>query len=253
MMPRSVIQGLFDTGVMGIETPAEYDGTDSTFFSTVLVVEELSKVDPSVAVLCDVQNTLVGPLIIQNGTAEQKKHYLPKLAKSMVGAFCLSEAGSGSDAFALKTVAKPDGDDYLISGTKLWITNAEHAGLFLVMANIAPEKGYKGITCFLVDRDRPGLTVGKHEDKLGIRASSTCPVHFDAVRVHKSAILGQPGHGYKYAIGTLNEGRIGIGAQVRLDLRHYPSKSALIWRTYYMSVECRDSLRQIAKLNACKY
>jgi len=139
---------------------------------------------------------------------------LPRIAKDLVGSFCLSEAGSGSDAFALKAIAKKDGSDYLISGTKLWITNAEHAGVFLVMANVDPTKGYKGITCFIVDRGAAGLTVGKHEDKLGIRASSTCPVHLDNVRVPASAILGEVGHGYKYAIATLNEGRIGIAAQM---------------------------------------
>uniref|UniRef100_A0AC34QRI5 Uncharacterized protein n=1 Tax=Panagrolaimus sp. JU765 TaxID=591449 RepID=A0AC34QRI5_9BILA len=213
-LDQSVIDGCFQNGFMGIEVPSKYDGPESSFFNTVLVVEELAKVDPGVSVFCDVQNTLVCPLIIELGTEEQKKKYLTRAVKDWIGSFCLSEAGSGSDAFALKTTAKKDGDDYLISGTKLWITNAGQASFFLVMANCEPEKGYRGITCFLVDRDTKGLTVGKKEDKLGIRSSSTCPVHFDNVRVHKSAILGEYGKGYKYAIECLNAGRIGIGAQM---------------------------------------
>jgi len=213
-MDQKVIDGCFKNGFMGIEVPAKYGGPESTFFNTVLVVEELAKVDPGVSVFCDVQNTLVGPLIIELGTEEQKKKYLSHICKDWVGSFCLSEAGSGSDAFALKTVAKKDGDDFVISGSKLWITNAGQASFFLVMANAEPEKGYRGITCFLVDRDTPGVSVGKTEDKLGIRSSSTCPVHFDQVRVHKSAILGEYGKGYKYAIECLNAGRIGIGGQM---------------------------------------
>jgi short/branched chain acyl-CoA dehydrogenase len=197
-----------------VEIPTEYDGPEASFFSVVLIVEELAKVDPSVSVFVDVQNTLVAPLIIEHGTKEQKQKYLTRITKDWVGAFCLSEESSGSDAFALKTVAKPDGDDYLITGNKLWITNAEHASFFLVMANANPEQSYRGITCFLVDRSEKGVSVGKHEDKLGIRASSTCPVHFDNVRVPKSAILGQFGKGYKMAIECLNAGRIGIGAQM---------------------------------------
>ncbi|CAJ0559604.1 unnamed protein product, partial [Mesorhabditis spiculigera] len=205
---KSIITGSFENGFMGIEVPEKYGGPESSFFDTVIVVEELARIDPSVSVFVDVQNTLVGPLIMQLGTEEQKKKYLPKLVSEWIGSFCLSEAGSGSDAFALKTVAKKDGDDFVITGNKLWITNAGHAQFFLVLANADPSKGYKGITCFLVDRDAPG------EDKLGIRASSTCPVNFDGVRVHKSAILGEYGKGYKYAIECLNAGRIGIGAQM---------------------------------------
>jgi short/branched chain acyl-CoA dehydrogenase len=213
-MDDIVLQGCFDNGFMGLEVPAKYDGPESSFFNTVLVVEELARVDPSVSVYCDVQNTLVAPLIIQLGTEEQKQKYLTRVHKDWVGAFCLSEASSGSDAFALKTVAKADGDDFLINGSKLWITNAATATFFLVMANAEPSKGYRGITCFIVDRNASGLSVGKTEDKLGIRASSTCPVHFDNVRVPKSAILGEYGKAYKYAIECLNAGRIGIGAQM---------------------------------------
>ncbi|KHJ86954.1 acyl-CoA dehydrogenase, middle domain protein, partial [Oesophagostomum dentatum] len=213
-MHQSVITGAFENGFMGLEVPEQYSGPGTSFFDSILVIEELAKVDPSVSVFVDVQNTLIAPLIIQLGTEEQKQKYLPRVCHEWVGAFCLSEAGSGSDAFGMKTVAKPDGDDYLISGTKLWITNAGHASFFLVFANADPSKGYKGITCFLVDRNQEGVSVERKEDKLGIRASSTCPVHFERVRVPKSAILGEYGKGYKYAIECLNAGRIGIGAQM---------------------------------------
>lgn len=209
-----VIDGTFANGLMGIEVPVKYEGPESSFFNVILVVEELAKVDPSVSVFVDVQNTLVTPLIIQFGSEEQKQKYLTRVFKDWVGAFCLSEAGSGSDAFSLKTLAKPDGDDFLITGNKLWISNAKEAKFFLVMANVDSSKGYKGITCFLVDRDQEGVSVAPSEDKLGIRASSTCPVHFDNCRVPKSAILGQIGRGYKMAIECLNAGRIGIGAQM---------------------------------------
>uniref|UniRef100_A0A7E4V999 Short/branched chain specific acyl-CoA dehydrogenase, mitochondrial n=1 Tax=Panagrellus redivivus TaxID=6233 RepID=A0A7E4V999_PANRE len=213
-MEKVVIDGCFENGFMGIEIPAKYDGPDSSFFNTVIVVEELAKVDPSVSVFCDVQNTLVAPLIIELGTEEQKQKYLTRIHKDWVGSFALSEVSSGSDAFALKTTAKADGDDFILNGSKMWITNGEHASFYLVMANAEPEKGYRGITCFLVDRDAKGLSLGKKEDKLGIRASSTVPVHLDNVRVHKSAILGEYGKAYKYAIECLNAGRIGIGAQM---------------------------------------
>ncbi|KAI6195549.1 Acdh-3 [Aphelenchoides fujianensis] len=213
MDPR-VIKGSFENGLMGVEVPAEYDGPEASFFSVNLIVEELAKVDPAVATCVDVHNTLVVPLIMELGTKEQKEKYLPKLHSEWVGSFCLSEESSGSDAFALKTVAKPDGDDYVINGSKLWITNAENSSLYLVFANVDPAQKHKGITCFLVERSTPGLSIGKPEDKLGIRCSSTCPVHFDNVRVHKSAILGEKGKGYKYAIECLNSGRIGIGAQM---------------------------------------
>ncbi|KAJ1367026.1 hypothetical protein KIN20_027858 [Parelaphostrongylus tenuis] len=213
-MHQSVITGVFENGFMGVEVPEDYGGPGLSFFELMLIIEELAKVDPSVSVFVDVQNTLVVPLIMQLGTEDQKRKYLPKSCTEWVGAFCLSEAESGSDAFAMRTVAKEDGDDYLITGTKLWITNAGHASFFLVFANADKSKGYKGITCFLIDRNEKGVSVEKKEDKLGIRASSTCPVCFDSVRVPKSAVLGEFGKGYKYAIECLNAGRIGIAAQM---------------------------------------
>ncbi|XP_059160016.1 short/branched chain specific acyl-CoA dehydrogenase, mitochondrial-like [Physella acuta] len=213
-MKPEIIQALFENGLMGMEIPAEYGGTNSTFFAATIVIEELAKVDPSVSVLCDVQNTLVNMLFVKLGTEEQKKKYLPRLAKDTLGSFCLSEAESGSDAFALKTTAVKDGDNFILNGTKVWITNAEQAGVFLVMANADPKNGYKGITCFIVDRDTEGLHVGKKENKLGLRASSTCSVILDNVKVPSSNILGEFGKGYKYAITMLNSGRIGIAAQM---------------------------------------
>ncbi|XP_064600452.1 short/branched chain specific acyl-CoA dehydrogenase, mitochondrial-like isoform X2 [Liolophura sinensis] len=213
-MDPTVLQALFDNGLMGIEVEEEYGGTNGTFFMANLVIEELAKVDASVSVMVDVHNTLIINLLRQHGTTEQKCKYLPRLASNMVGSFCLSEAGSGSDAFAMKTSAVKQGDHYVLNGTKLWITSAEHSGVFLVMANAKPTDGYKGITTFIVDRDTEGLSIGKKEDKLGIRASSTCPVHFDNVKVPESNILGKFGHGYKYAIDILNEGRIGIASQM---------------------------------------
>lgn len=214
VMDKSIIQKLFDLGLFGVEIESEYGGTNSTFFVANLVIEELAKVDPSVSVMCDVQNTLINSLFRKFGTAEQKQEYLSQLATNMIGSFCLSEPESGSDAFALKTTAVKKGDYYLLNGSKMWITNAEHAGVFLVMANVNPEAGYKGITTFIVPRGSEGLSLGPKEDKLGIRASSTCPVHFDNVKVPAKNVLGEVGHGYKYAIEMLNEGRIGIGAQM---------------------------------------
>ncbi|KRX86953.1 Short/branched chain specific acyl-CoA dehydrogenase, mitochondrial, partial [Trichinella pseudospiralis] len=187
-MEQTIIDGLFKNGFMGIGIPGKYGGHDASFFMTLLVIEELSKVDASTAIFCDVQNTLVNPMFIKFGSESQKKHYLPLLESHMVGAFCLSEVQSGSDAFALKTSAKQDGTDFVINGTKMWITNAEHADVFLVMATTDPSKGYKGISCFAVERQLAGVSVAKKEDKLGIRASSTCPVHFDSVRVPMSAV-----------------------------------------------------------------
>jgi len=199
---------------MGVEIPSKYGGPDCSFFSVIIIVEELAKVDPSVSVCVDVQNTLVAPLIMELGTEDQKQKYLPHIHTDWIGSFCLSEATSGSDAFSLKTLAVPQGDDFLITGNKLWITNSSEAKFFLVMANADKSKGYKGITCFIIDRDEAGVSVGRNEDKLGIRASSTCAVHFDNVRVPKSAIIGHFGKGYKMAIECLNAGRIGIGAQM---------------------------------------
>jgi alkylation response protein AidB-like acyl-CoA dehydrogenase len=210
----SLVESLFELGLMGIEIPEEHGGAGASFFTSVLVVEELSRIDPSVAVLVDVQNTLVDTCIMRYGNDDQRERYLPRLASDMVGAYALSEAGSGSDAFALQTRARRDGDDWVLDGTKLWITNGEEAGLFIVFANADPEAGYKGITAFLVERDAPGLTVGKKEDKLGIRASSTVELSFDGCVVPGANVVGEVGKGYKIAIEQLNEGRIGIGAQM---------------------------------------
>lgn len=211
---KRVIRGLFENGFMGIETEAEYGGCGSSFFVANLVVEELAKVDPSVSVMCDIQNTLINTLFRKLGTEEQKNTYLPKLATEYTGSFCLSESEAGSDAFAMKTTAVKDGSNYVINGSKMWISSAPQSGVFLVMANADPGAGYRGITCFIVDAQTPGLSIGKKEDKLGLRASNTCAVHFDNVVVPEGNILGTFGHGYKYAIGMLNEGRIGIGAQM---------------------------------------
>jgi len=209
-----LIRKLFELGVMGIEIPERFGGTESTFFTSVLVVEELSRVDPAVAVLVDVQNTLVINALLRWGSDHQQETFLPRLAESLVGAYALSEAGSGSDAFALTARATPDGDSWILDGQKLWITNGAEAGLFIVFATVDPEAGYRGITAFLVERDADGFSVGKKEDKLGIRASSTTEILLDRVRVSGSAVLGEVGMGYKVAIETLNEGRIGIGAQM---------------------------------------
>jgi alkylation response protein AidB-like acyl-CoA dehydrogenase len=213
-IPRALIDKLFDLGVMAIEIPETYGGAGATFFHAVLAVEELSRVDPSVGVLVDVQNTLVVNAFLRWGNDEVKRRYLTRMASSAVGAYALSEAGSGSDAFALTTRAREDGDHYVLSGRKLWITNGNEAEIFLVFATVNPEAGYRGITAFVVERGLPGFTVGKKEDKLGIRASSTCELIFEDCRVPKANLLGEVGKGYKTAIETLNEGRIGIGAQM---------------------------------------
>ena len=213
-IPRALIDRLFDLGVMAIEIPDAYGGAGASFFHAVLAVEELSRVDPSVGVLVDVQNTLVVNALLRFGSEDVKRRYLTKLAHATVGAYALSEAGSGSDAFALTTRAREDGDHYVITGRKLWITNGNEADVFLVFATINPEAGYRGITAFIVEREFAGFTVGKKEDKLGIRASSTCELIFEDCRVPKANVLGEVGKGYKSAIETLNEGRIGIGAQM---------------------------------------
>ena len=205
---------LFELGVMGIEIPTEFGGTGSKFFTSVLVVEQISRTDPSVATLVDVQNTLVINALQRWATDEQLARYFPKLAQEWVGAYALSEAGSGSDAFALSCRAEPDGDDWVLNGQKLWITNGSEAAVFIVFATVNPGAGYKGITAFIVERESAGLSVGKREDKLGIRASSTTEVVLQDVRVPGARVLGDIGEGYKVAIETLNEGRIGIGAQM---------------------------------------
>jgi alkylation response protein AidB-like acyl-CoA dehydrogenase len=213
-IPRDLVNQLFDLGVMGIEVPEVYGGAGARFFHAVVAVEELSRVDPSIGVLVDVQNTLVINAILRWGSEDVKRRYLPRLASNTVGAYALSEAGSGSDAFALATRAREDGDHYVLTGRKLWITNGNEADLFLVFATVNPEAGYRGITAFVVERGFSGFTVGKKEDKLGIRASSTCELVFEDCRVPKANVLGEIGKGYKTAIETLNEGRIGIGAQM---------------------------------------
>ncbi|KAJ2155968.1 hypothetical protein GGF46_005493 [Coemansia sp. RSA 552] len=212
-MDPAVIRGLFDAGLMGVETPADLGGAEASFLSAILVIEELAKVDPSVSVLCDVHNTLVNTVFRHYGTAEIQNKYLPRLAADKLGCFCLSEAGAGSDAFALQTRATRDGDHYVLNGAKMWITNSAEADVFLVFATVDPALGYKGITCFVVERDM-GIKVAKKEKKLGIRASSTCQLAFDDVRVPAENVLGEVGKGYKIAIEILNEGRIGIAAQM---------------------------------------
>jgi alkylation response protein AidB-like acyl-CoA dehydrogenase len=213
-IPRELIDKLFDLGVMGIEIPESFGGGGASFFHAVLAVEALSRVDPSMGVLVDVQNTLVINALLRWGSEDIKRRYLPKVAAKMVGAYALSEAGSGSDAFAMATRATESGDGFALTGRKLWITNGDEADLFIVFANANPEAGYRGITAFLVERGFDGFTVGKKEDKLGIRASSTCELLFENCRVPRSNVLGEVGKGYKVAIETLNEGRIGIGAQM---------------------------------------
>ncbi|HCP46444.1 MAG TPA: acyl-CoA dehydrogenase [Deltaproteobacteria bacterium] len=210
----SLLPMFFEMGLMGIEIPEEYGGAGGNFFMAIQCVEEAAVVDPSVSVFIDVQNTLVINAIRRWGNDEQQARYLPRLARDLVGAYALSESSSGSDAFALRCRATQDGDDWLLNGNKLWITNANEAGLFIVFANTDFDKGYRGITAFLVEREMAGFTVGKKEDKLGIRASSTCELILENVRVPAANILGPVGKGYKTAIETLNEGRIGIGAQM---------------------------------------
>ena len=213
-IPRALIDRLFELGVMGIEIPEAFGGSGGRFFHSVLAVEELSRVDPSIGVLVDVQNTLVINAILRWGSDDIRRRYLPRLAGGSVGAYALSEAGSGSDAFALTTRAVESGGEYVLSGRKLWITNANEADIFVVFATLDPAAGYRGITAFIVERGFPGFTVGKKEDKLGIRASSTCELVMEDCRVPRENVLGEAGKGYKTAIETLNEGRIGIGGQM---------------------------------------
>jgi butyryl-CoA dehydrogenase/short/branched chain acyl-CoA dehydrogenase len=209
-----LVKQLFDLGLMGIEIPDECGGAGGTFFDAVLAIEAISSVDPAVAVLVDVHNTLVVNALRRWASEEQKRLWLPRLASDAVGAYALSEAGSGSDAFALQTRAEAVAGGYRLNGRKLWISNAREAGLFIVFATLDSAAGYRGITAFLVEKDLPGFTVGRKEDKLGIRASSTCELIFDNCEVMETNLLGEPGKGYKIAIETLNEGRIGIGAQM---------------------------------------
>src|SRR4051812_8645062 len=211
---HGLIRQFFELGLMGIEVPEQYGGGAGTFFEAILAVEEMSRVDASAGVIVDVQNTLVNNALLRWTTEEQRKRYLPRMTTELVGAYALSEAGSGSDAFALQTRAEGKGGDYVLNGRKLWITNGKEAGIFVLFATVDPAAGYRGITAFLVEKEFPGFTVGKKEDKLGIRASSTCELILEDCRVPKANVLGEVGKGYKIAIETLNEGRIGIGAQM---------------------------------------
>jgi alkylation response protein AidB-like acyl-CoA dehydrogenase len=211
---RGLIDQFFELGLMGIEIPEQYGGAGGKFFEAILAVEELSSADASAGVVVDVQNTLVNNALLRWGNKEQKERYLPRMASGTVGSYALSEAGSGSDAFALQTRADLHGDDYFLNGRKLWITNAKEAGIFVLFATVNPSAGYKGITAFIVEKNTPGFSVGKKEDKLGIRASSTCELILEDCHVQKKNVLGEVGKGYKIAIETLNEGRIGIGAQM---------------------------------------
>ena len=213
-MDPSLIEKMFALGLMGIEIPEEYGGSGGSFFDAVLAVQLLSAVDPAVALVVDVQNTLVASAIMKWATEGQKRVYLPRLAADTVGAYALSEAGSGSDAFALQTRAEKRGSNYVLNGRKLWISNAKEAGLFIVFATVDASAGYRGITAFLIEKDTAGFTVGRKEDKLGIRASSTCELILEDCEVPAAQILGAVGQGYKVAMETLNEGRIGIGAQM---------------------------------------
>jgi len=211
---KDLIHQFFQLGLMGIEVPEQYGGGGGKFFEAILAVEELSRADASAGVVVDVQNTLVNNALVRWTTEEQRKRYLPRMVADTVGAYALSEAGSGSDAFALQTKAELKGSDYVLNGRKLWITNGKEAGVFILFATVDPSAGYKGITAFIIDKEFPGFTVGKKEDKLGIRASSTCELILEDCRVPKANVLGEVGKGYKIAIETLNEGRIGIGAQM---------------------------------------
>src|SRR5260221_1940717 len=223
---RELIDQFFHLGLMGIEVPEQYGGAGGKFFEAILAVEEISRVDASAGVIVDVQNTLVNNALVRWTTEEQKRRYLPMMTSNTVGAYALSEASSGSDAFAMQTRAQLKGSEYVLSGRKLWITNSKEAGVFILFATLDPAAGYKGITAFIVEKDFSGFTVGKKEDKLGIRASSTCELILEDCRVPKENVLGEVGKGYKIAIETLNEGRIGIGAQM-LGLARRTWESAL--------------------------
>jgi butyryl-CoA dehydrogenase/short/branched chain acyl-CoA dehydrogenase len=246
-LPRELIDQLFPLGVMGIEIPTIYGGAGSSFFMAILAIEELARVDPSVAVCVDVQNTLVNNAFLRWLTPAQKERFLPQLARDVVGAYALSEPGSGSDAFSMTTQARLDGDTFILNGRKLWITNGAEAGLYLLFANADPAKGYKGITGFVIERDFPGFAVGKKEDKLGIRASSTCELILDDVKVPRENVVGEVGQGYKVAIETLDEGRIGIGAQM-IGLAQGAFEAALAY-----AKERRQFGRPIADFQAIQF
>ncbi|KAM3425156.1 hypothetical protein BST61_g7115 [Cercospora zeina] len=229
-MDPTIVEQLFEQGLMGVEIPEKYGGAGMNFTAAIVGIEELARVDPSVSVMCDVHNTLVNTIVMKYGTEESKKKWLPRLATETVGSFCLSEPASGSDAFAMKTKAEKTSDSYIINGSKMWITNSMEAGFFVVFANLFPEKGYKGITAFIVDKENPGLKIAKKEKKLGIKASSTCVLNFDDCKVPHGNLLGKEGDGYKYAIGILNEGRIGIAAQMTgLALGAFENAAKYVW------------------------
>ncbi|KAK3324542.1 acyl-CoA dehydrogenase/oxidase [Cercophora scortea] len=229
-MDPEVVEQLFEQGLMGIEIPEEYGGAGMNFTAAIVGIEELARVDPSVSVMVDVHNTLVNTAVLKWGSQTLKKKYLPKLATNTVGSFCLSEPVSGSDAFALATKAVETEDGFRITGGKMWITNSMEAEFFIVFANLDQSKGYRGITAFIVDKDMPGFSIAKKEKKLGIRASSTCALNFDDVLVPKENLLGEKGHGYKYAIALLNEGRIGIAAQMTgLALGAWENAAKYVW------------------------
>ncbi|MCJ1467719.1 hypothetical protein MMC07_006344 [Pseudocyphellaria aurata] len=229
-MDPSLVEQLFEQGLMGIEIPEEYGGAGMNFTAGIVGIEELARVDPSVSVLVDVHNTLVNTAILKYGTSESKRKWLPRLATGTVGSFCLSEPASGSDAFALRTKAEKTASGYRINGSKMWITNSIEAHLFVVFANLDPSKGYKGITAFVIEKDAKGFSIAKKEKKLGIKASSTCVINFDDVEIPKNQLLGEEGQGYKYAMGILNEGRIGIAAQMSgLALGAWENAAAYVW------------------------
>ncbi|KAL2374256.1 acyl-CoA dehydrogenase [Blastomyces gilchristii SLH14081] len=229
-MDPAIVEQLFEQGLMGVEIPEEYGGAGMNFTAAIVGIEELARVDPSVSVMCDVHNTLVNTAVLKFADAEGKRKWLPKLATNTVGSFCLSEPVSGSDAFALQTKAVKTESGYKINGSKMWITNSMEAGFFIVFANIDLSKGYKGITAFIVEKGTPGFSIAKKEKKLGIRASSTCVLNFDDVEIPKENLLGEEGQGYKYAINLLNEGRIGIAAQMTgLALGAWENAANYIW------------------------
>ncbi|KAL4895691.1 acyl-CoA dehydrogenase/oxidase [Aspergillus ambiguus] len=231
-MDAAIVEQLFEQGLMGVEIPEEYGGAGMNFTAGIVAIEELARIDPSVSVLVDVHNTLVNTAFLKYGDAQVQRTWLPRLATGSVGSFCLSEPASGSDAFALQTKAEKtaDGAGYRINGSKMWITNSMEAGVFIVFANLNPAAGYKGITAFIVEKDTPGFSIAKKEKKLGIRASSTCVLNFDDVVIPKANLLGEEGHGYKYAINLLNEGRIGIAAQMTgLALGAWENAASYVW------------------------
>ncbi|GAB1199090.1 hypothetical protein APSETT444_008431 [Aspergillus pseudonomiae] len=229
-MDPAIVEQLFEQGLMSIEVPEEYGGAGMNFTSAIVAIEELARIDPSVSVMVDVHNTLVNTAIMKYGDAQARRTWLPKLATGTVGSFCLSEPASGSDAFALQTKAEKLSDGYKLNGSKMWITNAMESGVFIVFANLDPSQGYKGITAFIVEKDTPGFSIAKKEKKLGIRASSTCVLNFDDVVIPKSNLLGEEGQGYKYAISVLNEGRIGIAAQMTgLALGAWENAARYVW------------------------